>query len=338
MRETVAACPAELDDRPLTCFEAQPMMEILPSGIPLRALLTLLTWSLLSIVSIESTAGVRPVFWFPAEEQSPDTSRKDNFPREAEGDIETLFRHGPFLLTVKKVPEGGRFKVEVRKDGRTLYGDESHYTAPPVDIVEDLPHKGCSTLVAYCFSGGAHCCTRAILCTICGPEESMTVFDLSNLTELIISPRGSGEPPEVSLLDYQFAYYHARDASLWFPFSQSPAMERLLVYGNGGWRVDRPGENKGFYERIMARNGCMEKVRIPAPRAEGEEALEMAAQAIECAYYAMMAGEDTDVPGKILKDRLPRAWQSEFVSLLQDIKRAVADFSAIRKSYKSQGR
>ena len=166
----------------------------------------------------------------------------------------------------------------------------------------------------------------------------MTVFDLSNLTELIISPRGSGEPPEVSLLDYQFAYYHARDASLWFPFSQSPAMERLLVYGNGGWRVDRPGENKGFYERIMARNGCMEKVRIPAPRAEGEEALEMAAQAIECAYYAMMAGEDTDVPGKILKDRLPRAWQSEFVSLLQDIKRAVADFSAIRKSYKSQGR
>jgi hypothetical protein len=315
------------------------MTRILP-GVMLwmAASFALLIWPQFSIGPIEVTAGVHPVPGMHAEKQNLDAGKEAAQPGEAEGGMEKLVRHGPFLLAVKREPAGERFKVEVRKDGKVLYRDESYYSAPSVDLIEGLPRKGCGTLVAYCFSGGAHCCTTAILCTTCGQEESMTVFDLSNLTELILSEKGPDEPPDVSLLDYQFAYYHAKGSSLWFPFSQSPAMERLLVYSNGGWRIDRPGEDRSFYERLMARDGCAGKHGGPYSPAGGEEAVDMAASAIECAYYALMAGESPELAKEMLKDRLPRSWQSELVGLFQDIKRAAADFNTIKKSHKSQGR
>lgn len=321
------------------CFEALMKTRILPGVMRwLAASFAFLIWPLLPITPNEATAGVRPVHEIHAEKQIPDAGQESALPKGTEENVEKLVRHGPFLLAVEKEPGGDRFKVEVRKDGKVLYRDQSYYSTPPVDVIEGLPHKGCSTLVTYCFSGGAHCCTTAILCTTCGQEESMTVFDLSNLTELILSERGPDEPPEVSLLDYQFAYYHSRNSSFWFPFSQSPAMERLLVYRNGSWRVDRPGEDRHFYERLMARDGCPGKAGGGHSLVGEDEAVEMAASAIECTYYALMAGQSAESATGILKSRLPRSWQSELVGLYQDTKRAAADFNAIKKSYRSQGR
>lgn len=237
---------------------------------------------------------------------------------------------GAFDVSVHREGLQSKYSVVVRKDAKVLYRGESYFSMPEIEVMDDFPEKGCSTLLTYCFSGGAHCCMTGILCTECGGEGNLSVVDLSNLEEFIMSDADAGDGWNISVIDYQFAYYQAGNPKLWFPYSMSPVMERLLLYKGGGWSVDRPGEKKSFYEKLLSQNKCEVENKLQN-ELSGEDDLELAATAIECSYYELMAGKNDDDARGLLEEKLPNSWKPEAAGIFKDIKKSVFEFDPVKR-------
>ena len=84
------------------------------------------------------------------------------------------------MLTVTKRPADGDYLLKFLKDHEELIEGACAFKTHEPRTVSHTPLADCSTLLAYCFSGGAHCCTTLFIATECGTAVSLDMIDLGH--------------------------------------------------------------------------------------------------------------------------------------------------------------
>ncbi|MFZ2445513.1 MAG: hypothetical protein WAW37_04075 [Syntrophobacteraceae bacterium] len=223
------------------------------------------------------------------------------------------------------VVDGG-YILNFSRRGRSVYTGECAFRVYDPLIVSDVPEPGCRSLLAYCFSGGAHCCMSLVIATACGAQQSLSQIDLthsgSEVKFLGVGPKGA---KALKVTDWGFAYYSPDETDLQLSFADSPGMSRLVVFEGGRWRVDRIGEFGRFYEPLFRE--AKHTVRL-ASRKENNAELE-AGRAIRAAYYCFMSGKPAEEASEELKRLLPRTWKPEAEKIFEDIKRSASQFNPV---------
>lgn len=190
----------------------------------------------------------------------------------------------------------------------------------PEQEVRNFPLPGCRSMKVEMFTGGANCCFRYYLLSEC-PDGSHAAY---------IEPRDGGmgaanaSMRAYTMDDAAFFYYspagqtadQSGDAPFSFSRAESPRITRYIVYENGEWRPDRPGEFKAAYRSLRAQ----------AVRGEGVPG----AKAVMAAYYSLMAGDAEDTAMRTLSMNLPGKYRKLSPGIFADIKKAVADFNPVK--------
>jgi hypothetical protein len=235
---------------------------------------------------------------------------------------------GNYELTYKKDSEGFGYFVQVNRSGKMLLVLEPG-DCVMIDLagaIKNKPAKGCQSLTGYCFSGGAHCCTTAILLTVCGSNHSLDTLHLAHSSQFNWTNANDDGNVELALADWSFAYYAVdpeNPTDLFLPFAFSPAFRRLAVWDGKKWRTDRIGEFKAFYSRLLQEGH--QELQIASKNQEDIETV--VALAIEAAYYTLMAGKHEKQAWEILRKFLPPPWQSHRDKILEDIKTSTVQFN-----------
>ena len=241
------------------------------------------------------------------------------------GEAARQFRLGELTLCITKSSANGGYILKFLKGEEELFAGECFFKTHEPVIVRNTPLPNCSTLLAYCFSGGAHCCTTLFVATKCGPRISLDMADLGDTNGKVKFAQAEGLPGKaIKVNDWQFAYYGPEDSQIQFSFADSPAMTRLLVFDNGHWRVDRVGECSRFYSRLL--HEAVQEARSSA-RKRGPELT--ASLAMKAAYYCLMSGKSIEEASEVLSRLFPIVWRPEAGKIIQDIYRAVCEFDPV---------
>ena len=235
------------------------------------------------------------------------------------------FKLGELTLCITGSSANGDYFLKFTKGKEELFAGECAFKTHEPATVQNTPLPNCRMLLAYCFSGGAHCCTTLFIATKCGPGISLDMVDLGHTDEKIKFTRADGAPAKViKVHDWQFAYYGPEDSQIQLSFADSPAMTRLLVFDKGHWRTDRVGEFSRFYSRLLRK--AVNEARSSARRREPELT---ASLAIKAAYYSLMSGKPIEEATEVLNRLFPAKWRSEAGKIIQDIYRAVSEFDPV---------
>jgi hypothetical protein len=237
------------------------------------------------------------------------------------------FKLGELKLSVSEESEDGHYLMRFSKGKEVIYSGECAFKTQEPKTVANTPLPDCSTLVAYCFSGGAHCCTTLYIATQCGKAISLDMVDMAHSDMRVKFVEGDETPQKaLKIFDWQFAYYAPEDSQIQLSFASSPAMTRLLVFDNGHWRPDRLGEFSGFYSRLFRQT-----VHEAGIRARKYEPESVAATAFKAAYYSIMSGESSEQAAEVLNRLLPAQWKPESHSIVKDINRAALEFNPVEE-------
>jgi len=235
------------------------------------------------------------------------------------------FRLGQLALTVTERSANGDYLLKFSKDNEELIEGTCAFKTHEPKTFSHAPIADCRTLLAYCFSGGAHCCTTLFVATECGTEESLDMVDLGHAaTEVQFITADSTPEKQIKVLDWQFAYYGPEDAQIQLSFADSPAMTRLLVFDRGHWRADRAGEFSSFYSGLLH-----EAVRNAHIRARRKQTGATASLAIQAAYYDLMSGRSVEEASEVLSRLFPDRWKSKSAKIAQDVSRAASEFNPV---------
>ncbi len=235
------------------------------------------------------------------------------------------FRLGELALRITGLSANGGYLLKFSKGEEELFAGECAFETHQPEIVSNNPLPHCRMLLAYCFSGGAHCCTTLFIATKCGSSTSLDMADLGHTDAKVRFTRADGAPGKlIRVLDWQFAYYGPEDTQIQLSFADSPAMTRLLVFDNGHWRVDRVGEFGLYYSRLLGE--AVQKASSSSRRLDEEWA---ASLAIKAAYYSIMSGNPIERAGEVLNRLLPAKCKPEAGKIIQDIYRAAAEFDPV---------
>jgi hypothetical protein len=231
-------------------------------------------------------------------------------------------------LSVTEKPGDTGYLLQFLRDGRTIFTGECAFRLYEPRIISGVPLANCRSLLAYCFSGGAHCCTTLVIATNCGPQKTLATIDLAHSAdEVKFVSADSQAAKEMRIVDWQLAYYGPENSDHQLSFADSPGMDRLLVFDNGKWRVDRIGEFSRYYE---ARFSKSRNAALLASKKRKDEEL-AAAGAIQAAYYFLMSGKSVEETEEILNRLLPQSWKPESGKVAEDIRRAVTEFSPVEE-------
>ncbi|MGA2938985.1 MAG: hypothetical protein ABSF52_18075 [Syntrophobacteraceae bacterium] len=235
------------------------------------------------------------------------------------------FRLGELTLCITELSADGDYLLKFSKGSEELFAGECAFKTHKPVTVPNTPLPNCLMLLAYCFSGGAHCCTTLFIATKCGPRTSLDMVDLGHTSGKAKFTQAEGVPGKViRVYDWQFAYYGPEDSQIQFSFVDSPAMTRLLVFDNGHWRADRVGEFSRFYSRLL--HDAVHEARSSARRREPELTTSLAMKA---AYYSLMSGKPIEEAAEVLNQLFPTRWRHEAGKIVQDIYRAVSEFDPV---------
>jgi len=231
-----------------------------------------------------------------------------------------------YELSFRKADDEGGYWAELKRAGRVLVEVEpgACFMSDPVGVVADKPARGCASLVGYCFSGGAHCCTTGILLTVCPSRRDVKTLSLAHSGAFQWEDADGDGIDELVVPDWSFAYYAVNPddpADLFLPFAFSPAFRRLLVWDEEGWRVDRPGEFAGIYGAL--RKEAVEEAQRASAQRDPEGSV---GPALSAAYYAFMGGRGEDAVREILKKYLPPDWREFSGSIRKDLRSSVEGF------------
>ena len=235
------------------------------------------------------------------------------------------FRLGELTLCITESSANGTYLLKFSKGEEELFAGECTFKTHEPVIVPNTPFHNCRVLLAYCFSGGAHCCTTLFIATKCGPRISLDMADLGDTDGKVKFTQAEGVPGKaIEVHDWQFAYYGPEDSQIQFSFVDSPAMTRLLVFDNGHWRVDRVGEFSPFYSHLL--HEAVHEARSSARRRKPELTTSLAMKA---AYYSLMSGKPIEEAAEVLNQLFPVRWRPEAGKIIQDISRAVSEFDPV---------
>jgi hypothetical protein len=217
------------------------------------------------------------------------------------------------------------YSLQVLKGGRQVLSQECAFRVHAPQVFAGIPLPQCRSLVAYCFSGGAHCCMTIIIATSCSSQKTITSIDLAHSNSGVkFVDAGENGAMNLKVADWQFAYYGVDDSDLQLSFADSPAMTRLLVFDGGKWRADRIGEFSRFYSRLFRQAAREAEV---ASRKNNPEPV--AGRAIRAAYYRLMSGKPAEEATESLNRLLPSSWKPESAKIIDDIKRAAFEFNPV---------
>ncbi len=251
-----------------------------------------------------------------------------------------LHKLGGFEVNIEEVNDswniGKTYRTALSRSKENIFEEQSYMMAPEVKYLKGIPAKGCDAMIVWLYSGGAHCCFTAILCTACGPKETAVILDLSDSKDLnFIDANGDGTK-EIAYLDMQFSYYDPDISSLDLSFSTSPAMLRLLVFDQNRWRPDKPGEYKKYYLDLLpkSKNKAAQYLsRRIGKKASATEDEPAASAAMEAAYYALMACEPEENVKELLKKLLPARWQEAKEKVFSDIKQNLHEANPVIQQF-----
>ena len=180
-----------------------------------------------------------------------------------------------------------------------------------------FPLPECQSMKVEMFTGGANCCFGYYLLTQC-PDGDFAAY---------VEPRdgglGTGDrklrayPADESAFYYYEPTGQQGEDKLSLSRAVSPRPTRYIVFDNGSWRVDKPGEFPAVYNALILRNAR-------------DKGMDPAARAITEAYYTLMAGKNADAALRALKRSLPGKYASLATQIFADIQKAVTDFNPVR--------
>lgn len=229
-------------------------------------------------------------------------------------------------ITVRERSEKSGYFLKFLEGNEELFGGECAFKTHEPRTYANTPFPGCRTFLAYCFSGGAHCCTTLFIATECGLGTSLDMADLEDSGGKVKFMRVEGARGKVMrVYDWRFAYYGPVGSQVELPFIDSPAMTRLLVFDGGRWRVDRAGEFAPFYTRLF--RDAVHRTRMSRRRHDAELT---ASLAMKAAYYSLMIGKPAAEAARVLNMLFPPMWRPETVAIFRDIRREVSEFNPVR--------
>jgi hypothetical protein len=232
---------------------------------------------------------------------------------------------GKLVLSITEASANGNYLLKFSKGKEEVFACECAIKTHEPKTVPNTPRPNCRTLLAYCFSGGAHCCTTLFIATEWGSEVSLDMVDFGHTDgEVKFIEEGGTLGKVIKVPDWQFAYYGSENSQIEFSFADSPVMTRLLVFDNGHWRVDRVGEFTRFYSRLFRE--ALHKASMMAPRNEPELT---ASLAMKAAYYDLMNGKPVEEAGQVLNQLFPVRWKHQAGTVIRDIYRAVSEFNPV---------
>jgi len=235
------------------------------------------------------------------------------------------FSLGDLKLCITGISPDGDYSLQFSKGEQVLVTGECAFKTHEPKTFRNMPLPNCRTLMTYCFSGGAHCCTTLFIATECGPGRSLDMVDLAHTNGRVKLTDADGALGKmIKVHDWQFAYYGTEDSQIQFSFADSPAMTRLLVFDNGHWRPDRIGEFSRFYSRLLRQT--MHEARISDRNGNTEQT---ASLAIKAAYYSLMSGKPVEKSAEVLSQLFPTRWRPESAKIIQDIHQAASEFNPV---------
>lgn len=235
------------------------------------------------------------------------------------------FRLGDLKLCITEISPDGDYSLQFSNGEQVLVTGECAFKTHEPKTFRNMPLPDCRTLMTYCFSGGAHCCTTLFIATECGPGRSLDMVDLAHTNaEVKLAVADGAQGKMIKVHDWQFAYYGTEDSQIQFSFADSPAMTRLLVFDNGHWRPDRIGEFSQFYSRLLRQT--MHAARVSDRKGDTELT---ASLAIKAAYYCLMSGKPVEKAAEVLSQLFPIKWRPESGKIIQDIHHAASEFNPV---------
>ncbi|MHC1744911.1 MAG: retroviral-like aspartic protease family protein [Syntrophobacteraceae bacterium] len=236
-------------------------------------------------------------------------------------------RFGSFYYTYKKQTPDNVYTFQLMAGKHQILADESYLQIPPLRVFKDMPSPGCQSAVTSLYSGGAHCCTTAILLTICGGRERAFVVDLSSsgVEQLQLLNLKKDGNHQVSILDLSFAYYSAND-DLSLSFASSPIVRRLLIFDGTDWIPDTRGMFPQFYVSLLQKTEKdMKRLRTGLDYEQ-----EHVSFAVMRTFYSIMAGKaDNECQAMLVKD-LPKSWKIAGSKIYDDIKTAITSYQPVK--------
>ena len=237
------------------------------------------------------------------------------------GRVTRQFTLGDLTLCITEASPEGDYSLQFSTGEQVLITGECAFKTHEPETFQNMPLPNCRTLMTYCFSGGAHCCTTLFIATECGAGRSLDMVDLAHTNGKVrLADADGAQGKMIKVHDWQFAYYGTEDSQIQLSFADSPAMTRLLVFDNGHWRPDRIGEFSRFYSRLLRQT--MHEAR------KGDLDL-TASLAIKAAYYSLMSGKPVEKAVEVLSQLSPMQWKPQSGKIIQDIQRAVIEFNPV---------
>ena len=230
------------------------------------------------------------------------------------------------------------YSVQLKRSKKTIFEDES--TEPVQKITNDNPKNGCRTMTVGLHSGGNHCCTAVLLCAECDGKSTVDELDLGEGAATGFKDVARNGVKALEIYDCAFNEYglDVPGQRYWgMPHVSTKCMARYLIFDNGQWRLDRPGEFRELYDDLgrKARSETQKSIsavqRAKARRDDAElEECSVVAGLIQTAYYSLMAMNLEKDCFEALRKSLPADLQPVSRKLFGDIKKAVAEFNPLK--------
>ena len=206
----------------------------------------------------------------------------------------------------------------VYKGKKLLKAVDTTDTFGATEIAANFPKPGMTTLLLSLYSGGANCCLSYAVFTFDGTAVRNAFIDVGWGREAsTLGPDGLLVLADHSLNGY--SDMAPNDVVIDYYPGSHPAPIRYGVFGDGGWRPDKPGEFPKRYEALEA------AARQAAASASANEQKHL--EAATAAYYCLMAGKAKGQCLGDLKTNLPQGFQPLAAALLDAIDTSVQKFS-----------
>lgn len=236
---------------------------------------------------------------------------------------------GSYRIISKKRSGENIFDFQIIKGNRKIFSDENYFDSMlPLRRLKEIPSPNCQSAITSFFSGGAHCCTTAILFTNCSDKENVFLIDLSHgsMEQVKYLDLKKDGTRQILVKDFSFSYYSPTD-KLSLSFAASPVVTRLLTFDGIKLKPDNPNQFSKFY-MDMLQEADRELKKLRSNSNNDEEAI--VSYTIKKTYYAIMAGMNQQQSEGILEMNLPGDWKNIKKKLYHDIKKAITSFNPVR--------
>lgn len=236
---------------------------------------------------------------------------------------------GSYKIISKKRPGEDIFDFQIIKGNRKLFSDENYYKSMlPLRGLKDMPSPNCQSAITSFYSGGAHCCTTAILFTNCSGKENIFLIDLSHgsMEQVEYLDLKKDGTRQILVKDFSLAYYNpAKNLSL--SYATSPFFTRLLTFDGTKLKSDKPHQFSEFYSDLLEESD--RELRKWKNRSDNDEEA-IIFYTITKTYYSIMAGMNQQQSENILESNLPGEWKNIRKKIFNDIKKAVTSFNPVK--------